>query len=530
MKTRKMKTHKIISFLLAGIMLTGTVLFSACAKPQTTSSKTTDTSKNDASSVAATAEPEPIRFFMGTAGLKFPDGVGPNDNAYINKIAELANVKFTEVICPEYSDFQTKFNLMFSTNDIPDLVHCWFPSDVQTQGEAGAFMELSDIISSSSVLSKTYNDSMLNLMKNDQDHIFALRAQAPLDTMSAAVNPWLIQELNNGVVPTEPNDWYELFKKLKEKYPNAVPFSAIGGLDGLELFFKAYGASVGAGGAAWQYKDGKVISAFEAPMIKDAIEFYQKLYKEGLLDKTFVTNKNEDYADRRENKHMILWSNNTNSCIGKNVVPAALPRVSDSQVTDSDAYYAMALLGGHCLAIGAKTEHKDAVVRLIETLYSDDVKMLSSWGIEGADYNIVNGEKVLTAESNNTFGLRSMYRMTWNYGNDESVAISTSRVISQQPDEKRDYFSKMLNDGLTVSYDLSKKASPSPVDYIQLSSNAQTKLAEAGEMSKTILVKAILGEISMDEYDKQVASYLEKYQFITDEYNSKLPDMLNKLK
>ena len=49
-------------------------------------------------------------------------------------------------------------------------------------------------------------------------------------------------------------------------------------------------------------------------------------------------------------------------------------------------------------------------------------------------------------------------------------------------------------------------------------------------MSKTILVKASLGEISMDEYDKQVASYLEKYQFITDEYNSKLPDMLNKLK
>jgi len=34
----------------------------------------------------------------------------------------------------------------------------------------------------------------------------------------------------------------------------------------------------------------------------------------------------------------------------------------------------------------------------------------------------------------------------------------------------------------------------------------------------------------MQEYDTQVADYLKKYKFITDEYNAKLPAVIEKLK
>ena len=403
-----MNKKRILSVILSGALLSSSVCFFGCAKNGSAnlSNLSSSGAKSEAASPAAPAEP--IRLFMGTAGLSFPDGTGPSDNVYINKIAELANVKFSEVICPEYSDFQTKFNLMFSTNDIPDLVHCWFPADVQTQGEAGAFMELSNVIASSSVLSKTYSASMLNLMKNEKNHIFALRALAAVDGTSLGVNSDLIDELNGGTVPSTPDDWYTLMKKEKAKYPDSIPLSGRTGLRACDMFFKAYGVSVTYGEINWQYKDGKIIHAFQAPMMKDAIQYYQKLYQEGLLDKTFVTNTSEDWNDRKDNKKLLLFVNNINSCIKYPTIPAALPRVEDSRVTDDDAYTARDLLGGHCLAMSAKTEHKDAVIRVMETLLSDDVKQLSSWGIEGTDFKVENNQKVLTETGNKMLPLRSM--------------------------------------------------------------------------------------------------------------------------
>lgn len=55
------------------------------------------------------------------------------------------------------------------------------------------------------------------------------------------------------------------------------------------------------------------------------------------------------------------------------------------------------------------------------------------------------------------------------------------------------------------------------------------KIGESQELSKSIILKAIVGEITMEQYDEMVKDYLNKYQFITDEYNEKLKEAKAKL-
>lgn len=531
---KKMNSRKMISALLAGTVIAGSAFLGGCSKNQSSSSRAASSGSGAASSAASSAasaiEVEPIRIFMGTAGLVLPDGTSLSDNVYLNKIAELAHVKITEVICPAYSDFKTKLNLMFTSNDIPDLVHCWQPADIQTQGEAGAFMELSDVIASSAVLSKTYSKAQINLMKNANNHIFALRALAAKDANTAGVNMDLIDELNNGVVPTDPDGWYKLMKKEKEKYPDSVPMSARNGTNYFGLFFKAYGVNCYSGSAEWQEIDGKIENAFKAPLMKDAIAFYQKLYQEGLLDKTFITNTTEDFTDRLTNKKLLLYNNNANSMLGAPFMPQPLPRVNDPRVTDANAGIAAGAVGLHCVAVGAKTQHKAAVVRFIETLLSDNVKLLTSWGIEGTDYTASGSSKTLTDAGKANLNVRSLYRMMWNYGNDESVKMNIANNLAKVEESKRSAWGTRLNNALTAVYAQQAKVPLQAVDYIQLSTDTQTKRTEANEASKAIILKAIIGEITMAQYDQQVAEFLQKYQAITDDYNAKAPAMTAKLK
>lgn len=528
-----MLLRKAISMII-GMTMLSSVLMTGC---------TTGGKKGESESTAKTAEtqkvPDEITIFHGTAGLTYKDGIKPEDNIYLNKIAELANVKFKEVIVPAYADFKNKFTLMISTGNIPDIVHCWFPTDIQFHGDTGAFVDLSADIEKSPVLSKKYSKSMINLMKDEKGKIYALRSIPAKDPNAVNIRMDLIDELNGGKVPVTPEEWYDVFKKEKAKYPDSIPYS-VG--TNISLFFRAYGVAVGGKAIEWQYKDGKIINGFEAPMSKDAILYHRKLYEEGLLDKTFVTNKGTDYTTIKMNKKMIIGPNNlnsvtnsigayiTNNVSGAIVAAGPLPRVNDPRVVDSDVYVSNPVLGGHCVSIASSSKQKDACLRLIEVLLSDEVDELTSWGIKGVDFTVDNGQKVAIKGSADMYSTRKIYSFMFNYGSQQSADILLSNQLELVDPAVREKYAARVRDGMKISYDQAAKVKPNPVGYIQLSANSQAMFSEAQALSSSIIIKAIVGEISMQEYEAQVADFLKKYQPITDEYNKKLPGVLEMLK
>ncbi len=235
------------------------------------------------------------------------DGVSESDNPFLNAIAEQANVTFTDVTVPPYTDWQTKFNMIVTSGNMPDLVHSIYPDEVNRQGANGAFVELTDIIKNSPVLSKLYDEEMLELMQDENGKIYGLRSLGSETPSSCYVRKDLIDEVNGGKMPSTPEEYYEFFKNIKAKYPDAVPMTTRGGLAFGHLLFYGYGVKIDGNGANWQYTDGKFINAFEAKHAREAVEFHKKLYDEGLLDKTFVTNKIQDENDRKYNKQLAVF-------------------------------------------------------------------------------------------------------------------------------------------------------------------------------------------------------------------------------
>ncbi len=218
--------------------------------------------------VTPTAEPvtpEPpakITLFMSNSGIAIPETVDPASNMYIDRICELANVEITEIVIPPYADFATRLTLMLSSNDIKDLVHNYQTADINTAGAAGAFVECSDIIKNSPVISAIYTDQMLDSIRYSDGKIYHIRAVAPPDPNCLTVRYDLIKELNNGVIPTTLNDWYNVWVAEKTKFPTAFRSPIYGITIYTGFIFNAYG--VDWPGTGWQYTFGKFIHSFEA--------------------------------------------------------------------------------------------------------------------------------------------------------------------------------------------------------------------------------------------------------------------------
>lgn len=477
-------------------------------------------------------EKSEVSLFYSTSGINLPDGVSESDNPFLNAIAEQANVTFTDVTVPPYTDWQTKFNMIVTSGNMPDLVHSMYPDEVNRQGANGAFVELTDIIKNSPVLSKLYNEEMLDLMRDENGKIYGLRSLGSETPSSCYVRKDLIDEVNGGKMPSTPEEYYEFFKNIKAKYPDAVPMTTRGGLSFGHLLFYGYGVKIDGNGANWQYTDGKFINAFEAKHAREAVEFHKKLYDEGLLDKTFVTNKIQDENDRKYNKQLAVFPSDlrsvysyignyiNNGCPEAEVVPGIWPRVDDPEVDDANVYLNVAPVGIHTFSISSKAKDVDACVRVLEALVSEETRELTSWGREGIEYNVVDGEKVLDLEKSKETSYRTMYAMMFNLGSKEILDVSLQEQLALVPEEKREQYKKDVEATAPISFEQAEKVpAVIPNDVVKLDTETLAKLQEAYEQSKSIILKAITGEISMEEYDKQVSDFLAKYQFITDAYN-----------
>lgn len=546
-KLRKTKIAVVI-FL---IVFTFTSSLLGCTSlEKTDSGKSGDLSgkEPDAASKVVQKEPDEITVFMGNAGMAIPEGVDLKDNYFINKLQELANVKFKEITIPTYTDFATKFNMMIASSNIPDFVHCWFPGEIKKYGMAGAFLELTDIINNSKELSSNYTNELRNLLKSDDGKIYVLQsirsmADEDLDIDTIAVRKDLLNELNNGIMPMTPEEWYEVFKKEKQKYPDSVPYTSFAGLITMRIFFNAYGVRIGETGAGWQYKDDKFMNALETPLCRESILFHKRLYEEGLLDREFITNKLQDFLDKKYNKKVIIHPNNMGSvahfvieCVendvtGAQIVPGPQPRVDDPRIKDEDVYFQIAPLGSHCYSIGANTKKKDAVVRLLETAMSDEYRTLMLYGREGIEHKVINEkievdvEKLQETRYRQLFSFspipasKSIKDMAATSGEDGLKTKFGLYLDKSILDNYYDEFKKFMDIG---NAEAKKVPSVTAASLVKPSDDTLSKVTESNELSTSIILKAITGEISMEEYDAQVSEFLKKYQFITDEYNELL--------
>lgn len=548
----KRKMVIVITMLLAFAMI-----LSACVPP--TSQQTEQTTRSDAAATTAapttTAEkPAKLRLFYVTSGIAIPDGFDFANNPILNIIAEKANVEITEAIVPPWSDIATKYNLMMSSGNICDVVHYSGVNTLINDGKHGAFMDLTSFINESKIVNERYAPFVKQLQADD-GKIYCLRT-LPVDgdlNCSFFVRWDVLQDLGYTELPTTLDGWLDAMRALKAKYPDSIPYTTMDNFHFSEFVFNCFGIS--GRGIGWQMHFGKVIHAFEHPLYKEALKVYKTMLEEGLMDPEFITNKRADFDEKRYNRKVLVNQQNlgmamvffpryiNNGILEARTIPVEWPLVDDPNVDPCAVYEGKLAVGNTGVAISSQTKELAGCKRFVEQLLTKETEELCTWGIEGIDYNIVNGEKIeVVDDGSGTMQLsgssKNLYRFLFGANTRVNIekafqaGINTLRsqvpgITEEEIKEYSDLCWKQYNKILDIN---AQYPSRSAFTYfIVLEDDTQSRVAEANAEATTLAAKAMRGDITFEEFDAQAAAFLEKYKFITDEFNAKLPEAQKKV-
>ena len=543
------------------LLLAFSVILSACGTATEDGKNAAGTagaaSASPASTPAEEQKPAKLRIFYVTQGNTVEDGFDYANNPILNEICKRANVEITEAVVPAWSDVSTKYNLMMSSGNICDVVQSGGDkagaSVINNDGKNGAFMDLTDIINNSEVIKQRYAP-YINQLKADDGKIYCLRMlPADGDVNNSFFVRWdVLQDLGYTELPKTLDEWLDAMRAEKKKYPDSIPYTTMDNLHFSEFVFNCYGIT--GRGNGWQQYFGKAIMQFEHPLYKDALKVYNTMLKEGLMDPEFVTSKRADFDEKRYNRKTLVNQQNLAAAMGfcsrymtyeifdARTIPAPWPVVDDPKVDPNSVYEGALAVGNTCAAIASTTKEKDGAVRFIEELLSDNTKELAVWGIENVDYKVENGKKVAIVDDGTRKGLnksKGIYNMLFagntvtNIEKIFNVGIATIKERDPNANDKElEEYTKMSWDQYNKILELNA-AQPTRAGFtyfITLEPDTQSRMVEAQAEALTIIIKAMRGDISWDEYDAQAAAFIKKYQFITDEFNAKLPAANEKAK
>lgn len=531
----------VLTFVLSGC--------SNAAAPSSSSAAGSSSETGSSEPAAPPAEKAKLTMFHHTGGTgSIPDKFDYKDNDIINKIAELANVEFTEVTVPAYADLKTKFNLMMASGTIPDVVIHNTIADMNQYGKDGAFLELSEYVKNSSVLSEKYNSAMIEASKADDGNLYLLRSLPTQDGWHLLARNDMLKAAGVTEIPTTLDGWVDAMKKVKAQYPDAIMYTCMGMTNYMQFLFKPFGCENGYG---WQYIDGKVANVFENPNLEKAVGFAQQMLADGLLDKEFATTTQQTYTDKRRNNNVLLVSANLASLPGSidllaknNVqhvefIPAPWVFADGVEVDDYQKYVPSKVVTNQGIAISSQTKDPDAAVRVIEAFLSDEVMDLITNGREGIEYKVENGEKVFDPVAYADSNWRNVYGIMFGYNPLDKIKVKGGLSIAAM--KETDSFKEAYEADYEKAFDAVYAAEYGKIGYtpvalagttmetlIPLSNETNGLSKEAIAEQQSILLKAIMGEITMEQFNQQREALVQKYQNVTDEFNQKLPECKEK--
>jgi ABC-type glycerol-3-phosphate transport system substrate-binding protein len=453
-------------------------------------------------------------------------------------IEKKANIEWTDLNVPVYADVNTKFNLMMASGTIPDFVEIFFRKpDMRRYADEGAFLDVTDYMLKSSRIKELYSDLQLDGMRSEKDNririIETLPTNSDFDMLFLRTD--LMAKAGVTKTPQTLDEYVNAMRAVKTYNPNALVY-VCRALDYQQWFlFQPFNTDA----SGWRYypERGVIANNWEGDNIYKAAEFAVKLYSEGLLDREFLTNDGNTVNQKRLRDDNLIWAQNRGGIVarmemlaadgqsGARIIPATIP-VADG--VGIKAYHKMnSFLGGYQMAISAKTKNADAVWRLIEVLYSAELKDMGVYGREGVDYSNVNGSKVpiFPSAADNAWRTAYLAAFTGNlpevldYSTVSSIYGDQGRTAAQNADYVARFQEGMKNAADSAldheGFDPMGFFPTAPDDIVN-------KAADAAAEQKSLLARLIIGEITMANFRTQKDALVAKYQSVTDYYNEQL--------
>lgn len=401
-------------FNIVAMAMVTTIVLSACSKP-TPSTSGTDSSKSTTNGVLCSDKPLTL-----TAHIHWGDMYVLDDNMPIVKdIAKLTNITLKDTASKAQTSSKQAFNLMIASKDIPDMVG-GNRDDINKYGVQGAFTPLNDLINKYAPDIKKYLDEnpvVKAAITASDGNIY----QIPTVYTAKVSEGWFIRQdwLDKLKLkaPTTVDEMHDVLKAFETQDPNGNGkkdevgiFTTLGGdADNKVLsVFSLFGVS-----DYWHTdKNNKISLGLYTPEYKQAIKNVSKWYSEGLIDKEIFTrgSKSRDDLFPQNNGGVIHgWLPSTSGYNPKvsAIVPGfKLVGILPPKDSNGDQWEVAArdLLPGAGWAMSASNKYQAESMKLMNFMYTEQGVKLSTYGVEGDTYTMVNGvptytDKVLKAST-----------------------------------------------------------------------------------------------------------------------------------
>ena len=361
--------------------------------------------KTERAETTSTAEtvvemPEITVFDINSEGKQFDDRIA-------KEIMKRTGVKI-HVMDPT-DDSAEKVELMLAYRDYPDMILIDINS-IQKYVRAGYLVDLEPYMNQLPNVETMYGN-ILNRLRTESGNLYYLTNWYGVDDDSSSAfqirYDYLCElagkERADSKEPFTQDELLDLLRAFQKKYPeiggkSSLPLSLCMDFGYITPFRGMYGMKY------YYEENGNLYHLTRDPKYLKLLLFLNKLYREDLLDKEWVVNRralfSEKFAEGRvfatacaywdlDGSLSDLMKNN-----GEDICYYPYKVLGDGVDETETTYTARSTLGWDAIAVTDKCKNMDAVLKVIDFLASEDGQYLMLWGIEGEDWNYVNGKRV----------------------------------------------------------------------------------------------------------------------------------------
>ncbi|MFC4101329.1 extracellular solute-binding protein [Paenibacillus xanthanilyticus] len=413
-----MKVIRKMMAPIAAAALCFTVLGACSNNAATNNNVEPAKTNNQASAQQDVQKDEPIVLsIVNSAGgtPNFPTGDAFwEENPVAKALEEKLNIKLQWDV---YSGVgKDKLNVTLASGDYPDLIMLSDPARVIADKIA---IPLNDLIEEYGPDLKKKYGSALNLLKQEDGNIYHLTnsylpegATPPGYGYSLQVRKDIYDALGSPKLETS-DDVYNYLKQVKEKYPKTSDGQTMYPLSGYNRNWGSpYFGMIAMAGSPADSKiyigpDNTVKYWAKAPWAQEVLQFYNKLYREGLVDPEAFT---QDYATWQKSKlyparvaaHIGGW--NQTYDVLKTYTDAKLPNAENMYFEnvvfkfpsgDKPALFSVSKKGTGAIIITDKCKNPEAAMKLLNYLTTEEGNFLAMNGPEGIQWEMKDGKPAL---------------------------------------------------------------------------------------------------------------------------------------
>ena len=461
-----MKKPTKITAMLFALML----LLAACTPQQSS-----DSSSETSSSAATTDNPDGVTpkgqfpivtepYTLSVAFRLHPNVEDINSNFFTQHLKEVTGVSLDVTLLPDDVDEAlTKVNLMFTSNDLPDVVSGVrsIPSSVIWEyAQAGQLVAINEYIDKYAVglpankarLSPEDAAMVDTILTMPDGNIYTMPFISNLDTDKHSMMTWVYQpwlEALNLEAPKTLDDFYNMCMAFKTQDPNGN-----GKADEIPISNAKPQANriVSYIGNCFQYSDwewylkvtdGKVESTANTPEYRQTLEYVHKMMQDGLIDPLMFTQQNAELKATMAQGDLTIG-----------VIPYASPSAylasSEEPMRSFDIIDALegpdgfkmtvnrGIEIGHSWLVTSNCKLPAVAVRVADYCFSDEGWNYFRYGEKGVDWDDPDGTDIMGNPAsvkliNDVYGMPSQNKI---WRNNDILYFYDIRYLQRQNDAK----------------------------------------------------------------------------------------------